>query len=82
MQGQTYSYVWFRKGCSAQHCLMALIEKWRKFHDIGGHADALLTDLSKACDCIDHKLLITELHAYGFDTCALKFIYCYLKGRK
>ena len=59
-----------------------MIEKWCKFHDIGGHAGALLTDVSKAFDCIDHELLIAKLHAYGFDTDALKFIYSYLKGRK
>ena len=61
---------------------MVVIEKWRKFYDIGGHAGALLTDLSKAFDCIDHELLIAKLHAYGFDNDALKFIYSYLKGRK
>ena len=72
----------FRKEYSAQHCLMVMIEKWRKFLDIGGHASALLTDPSKAFDCIDHELLIAKLHAYDFDTDALKFIYTYLKGRK
>ena len=91
MQNQMYPYLnqifskyqcGFRKGYNAQHCLMAMIEKWRKFIDIGGHADALLTDLSKAFDCIDHELLIVKLHAYGFDNDALKFIYSYLKGRK
>ena len=46
----------FRKGYNAQHCLMAMIEKWRKFLNIGGHAAALLTDLSKVFDCIDHEL--------------------------
>ena len=58
---------------------MAMIEKWHKFLDIGGHARALLTDLSKAFDCTDHELLIAKLHGYGFDTDALKFIYFYLK---
>ena len=91
MQNQMYPYLnqifskyqcGFRKGYNAQHCLMAMIEKWRKFLDIGGHAGALLTDLSKAFDCIDHELLIAKLHAYGFDNDALKFIYSYLKGRK
>ena len=61
---------------------MAMIEKWRKFLDIGGHAGALLTDLPKTFDCIDHELLIAKLHAYSFDTDALTFIYSYLKGRK
>ena len=90
MQNQMYPYLnqifskyqcGFRKGYNAQHCLMAMIEKWRKFLDIGGHAGGLLTDLSKAFDCIDHELLIAKLHAYGFDTDALNFIYSYLKGR-
>ena len=72
----------FRKRYNAQHCLMAMIEKWRKFLNIAGHAGALLTDLSKAFDCIDHELLITKPHAYDLNTDALKFIYSYLKGRK
>ena len=72
----------FRKGYNAQHSLIAMTEKRRKFLDIGGHAGAPLTDLSKAFDCINHELLIAKLHAYGFDNDALKFIYSYLKGRK
>ena len=55
-------------------------EKSLKFRDIGGHAAALLTDLSTAFDCRDHELLIAKLHVYGFDNHALKFIYAYLKA--
>ena len=58
------------------------MEKGIKLLHIAGHAGALLTDLSEAFDCIDHELLIAKLHAYGFDTDALKYIYSYLKGRK
>ena len=43
--------VWIRKGYNAQHCLMAMTEKWRKFLDIGGHVGARLTDPFKAFDC-------------------------------
>ena len=68
----------YRKGYKAQHCLMTMIEKWRKFLGIEGHAGALLPDLSKAFDCMVHELLIAKLHAYDFDTDALKFIYSYL----
>ena len=38
----------FRKGHSAQHCLLVLIEKCLKVLDKRGFADLLLTDLSKA----------------------------------
>ena len=61
---------------------MPMTKNWSKYLDIGGHKGALLTDLSKAFDCIDHELLIARRHAYGFDTDALQFIYFYLKGRK
>ena len=38
----------FRKGFNAQHCLITMIEKWRRPLDGSGQAQALLTDLSKA----------------------------------
>ena len=46
----------FRKGYSTQHCLLAMIEKWKTAVDNGGVFTALLTDLSKAFDCIPHDL--------------------------
>ena len=72
----------FRKGFNAQYCLIIMTEKWRRSVDGGGKADALLIDLSKAFDCIDHELLIAKLYAYGFDKNSLYFINSYLKGRK
>ena len=43
---------------------------------------SLLTDLSKAFDCIPHNLLIAKLSAYGFDRKSLPFISAHLKSRK
>ena len=45
-------------------------------------AAAILTDLSKAFDCLNHELLIAKLEAYGFDKNSLTYIYSYLSERK
>ena len=42
---------------------------------------ALLMDLSKAFDTINHELLIAKLHAYGFSTDALEVLLSYLQDR-
>ena len=72
----------FRKGFSTQHCLLAMLEKWKSSVDKGKVFGALLTDLSKAFDCLDHELLIAKLNAYGFSLSALKLIHSYLSNRK
>ena len=59
-----------------------MIEAWKKSLDNKGAAGAILTDLSKAFDYLNHDLLIAKLEAYGFGKEALKFIYDYLKDRK
>ena len=64
----------FRKGFSVANCLLSMIEKWRESLDQGGAYDALLTDLSKAFDCLSQDLLIAKLHAYGLDTKSLKLM--------
>ena len=56
----------YRKGFSTQYALIALIEKWKVSLDNKGFAGAILMDLSKAFDTINHELLIAKLHAYGF----------------
>ena len=72
----------FRKGYNTQHCLIVMLEKWRKALDKRNIAGALLTDLSKAFDCLNHELLIAKLEAYGFDHSSLAYIYSYLSDRK
>ena len=43
---------------------------------------AVITDLSKAFDCLDHELLTAKLNAYGFSLPALRLINDYLSNRK
>ena len=62
----------FLRGYNAQHSLVSLIEKWKKSVDNGGAFGALLTDLSKAFDCLPHELLIAKVDAYGFDRSSCK----------
>ena len=49
----------FRKGFSAQHCLLAMIEKWHNSKDKGKFFD----------------LLAAELSAYGFDNNSTQFLF-------
>ena len=71
----------FRKGFSAQHCLLVMLEKWRAYLDNGGCSGVLLTDLSKAFDCLAHDLLTAKMAAYGFDHNATQLIHSYLTNR-
>ena len=50
--------------------------------DNGGTFGVLITDLSKAFDCLHDELLIAKLNAYGFVTKSLKLIQQYLPSRK
>ena len=59
-----------------------IIDKWKKAVDNNKAFGALLTDLSKAFDCICHDLLVAKLHAYGLSLPALKMIQDYLLNRK
>ena len=60
---------------------MKLIKSWRKGLDSRGYSGAILMDLSKAFDTINHELLIAKLHAYGFYKASLDIISDYLSNR-
>ena len=59
-----------------------MLEKWKKVVDTKNVFGALLTDLSKAFDCLPHDLIIAKLNAYGFSLPALNLIQNYLAKRK
>ena len=68
------------KKINTQQALLALIENWTKVLDNKGFAEAVLMDLSKAFDTINHDLMVAKLHAYGFSSDSLKLLYSYLKN--
>ena len=72
----------YRKGHSTEQCLLKMLEIWKKAADEKRFAGAILTDLSKAFDCLNHDLLIAKLNAYEFDLTSLQFIRSYLTERK
>ena len=73
----------FRKRFNTQQCLLKMLEKWKRSVDEGKVFGVLLTDLSKAFDCLDHELLIAKLiNAYGFSLPALRLINDYLSNRR
>ena len=72
----------FRKGYSAQHALVRLLDKFKRSLDEGGKAGAVLMDLPNSLDRSRHDLLIAKLHAYGFPREALTLINDYLTNRQ
>ena len=72
----------FRKGYSSQHCLLVMLETCKRSVDKVKVFRALLTDLSKAFDCLNYDLLTRKLKAYDFSLPALRLINDYLSNRK
>ena len=58
------------------------MERCKKCLDDKGAIGLVLTDLSKAYDCLPYDLLVAKLHAYGFGLSSLQMIYSYLTSRK
>ena len=58
-----------------------MLEKFKESVDKGNEFGALLTDLSKAFDCTDHKLLIVKLFWYGVSPSSPNSIFSYHSNR-
>ena len=80
---QMSSFFGLRKASSTQLSLLDLLDKWKRSIDRCKVFGALLTDLSKASDCLNPDLLKAEkLNAYGFKLPAFKLLDDYLLNRK
>ena len=58
-----------------------MLEKFKESVGKGNEFGALLSDLSKAFDCIDHKLLIAKLFWNGVSPSSLNLIFSDLSDR-
>ena len=59
-----------------------MLEKWKSAVDKKKLFGPLLTDLSKAFDCLSYDLLTAKLNPYGFSMAALTQVRNYLSNRK
>ena len=58
------------------------VRKWKRSVNNSKMFGALLTDLSKAFNCLDHELLIAKLNTCGFSLTVLKLVHNYLSNKK
>ena len=61
----------FRKSHSAQQSLLIIFEKWKRALYENMKVGAILMDLSKDFDTLNHRLLLAKLKAYGLQPTAL-----------
>ena len=59
-----------------------MFQKWKKAVDKDESFGALVTDLSKAFDCLRHDLLIAKFYCYVIPLTSLKFLTNDLTNRK
>ena len=71
----------FRKWHGCHHVLKKLMENSKQALDEGRNVGLILLDLSKAFDCLPHRLLLCKLNAYGISYEACSLIKSYLCQR-
>ena len=71
----------YRKELSTQEVLLSLSERLKNVLDKKGYGGAVLMDISKAFDTLNHDLLTAKLHADCFSEEPLQLIKSYLTNR-
>ena len=70
-----------RKGYSAQHCLLVIIQKFKEIIDRVNEFGAVLTDLFRVFDYKNHSLFIAYLYNYGVLPLSIDMFFSYLSSR-
>ena len=91
MYNQVHSYMeprlskYLERFCQSHDTYRALLrmtESWRALLNKGQKFVAIIMDLPKAFNNINHKKLFKKLNAYGFEKKSLSFIESYFTNRK
>ena len=72
----------FRPHHNTQDVLLKSVDDWKMALDKNELVGAVMIDLSKAFDTIDHSLLLDKLEAYGIQGADLKWFSDYLAMRR
>jgi hypothetical protein len=72
----------YRRGYSCETVLIKMVENIKCSLDQGKIVCGVLVDLSRAFDCVPHKLLIAKFRAYGVSVSACDVVTSYLTDRK
>ena len=70
----------FCQNHNTQHALLVMIESWWALQNKGQKVGAIIIELSKVFDTLNHKLLFQKLQVCGFDE--KSFIESYFTNRK
>ena len=66
---------------NTQHTLLKMIETWCAIVNKGNKVGAIIMDLSKVFDTLNHNFLLSKLKAYGFNKNAIAFTQSYFTNK-
>ena len=72
----------FQKGHSADHATVQLADQIHEMFNNNIYKLGVSTDLSKAFDTVNQKILLKKLSHYGIKNKSLDWFTCYLSNRK